>query len=198
MIGHLTGKIISKKPTQIIIDVNGVGYLVNITLTTFDRLSNESDKVSLHTYLNVREDTLDLYGFLSLSEKEMFELLISINGVGPKLAQGILSGIQIDELKEALRSGNLSRIVAIPGVGKKTGERLIIELREKVDKVSDEMGGTGLPSASFSVKGDAVAALTGLGYNQKSAERIIRGILETQPDLSIEDLIKEALVIMNK
>ena len=135
MIGHLTGKVISKKPTKIIVDVNGVGYLVNISLSTFDRLPEESEKVSLHTYLIVREDVLDLYGFLTIAEKEMFELLISISGVGPKLAQGILSGIQIQELKEALRNGNLSRIIAIPGVGRKTGERLITELREKVDKL---------------------------------------------------------------
>ncbi len=198
MIGHLTGKVISKKPTQIIIDVNGVGYLVNITLNTFDRISSETESVSLHTYLHVREGALDLYGFFTIAEKEMFELLISISGVGPKLAQGILSGIQIDELKEALRTGNLSRIVAIPGVGRKTGERLIIELREKVDKLSDDIDSPGLAPSKFTVKDDAVAALTGLGYNQKAADRIIRSILDSKPDLSIEDLIKEALVIMNK
>jgi Holliday junction DNA helicase RuvA len=196
MIGHLTGKIISKKPTQIIVDVNGVGYIINITLTTFDKLQNEADIVSLHTYLNVREDTLDLFGFLNVSEKEMFELLISINGVGPKLAQGILSGIQIDELKDALRHGNVSRILAIPGVGKKTAERLIIELREKVDKISDEFDS--LPKDKFSIKDDAVAALTSLGYNNKVAEKNIRSILESKPDSSLEEIIKVALSTMNK
>jgi Holliday junction DNA helicase RuvA len=196
MIGHLTGNIISKKPTQLIIDVNGVGYLVNITLTTFDRLQNEKETVSLHTYLNVREDTLDLYGFLSVSEKEMFELLISISGVGPKLAQGILSGIQIDELKEALRQGNVSRVLAIPGVGKKTAERLIIELREKVERVSDEFNS--LSKEKFNIKDDAVAALASLGYNGKVAEKNIRSILDSKPDLSLEEIIKEALGAMNK
>ncbi len=196
MIGHLTGKIISKKPTQLIIDVNGTGYLVNITLTTFDKLANGKENVSVHTYLHVREDTLDLYGFVNASEKEMFELLIGISGVGPKLAQGILSGIQTEELKEALRSGNLSRILAIPGVGKKTGERLIIELREKVDKVSDEFGK--MEKDKFRIKDDAVAALTSLGYNSKHAEKNIRNILESKPDLSLEDIIKEALGSMSK
>lgn len=198
MIGHITGKVISKKPTQIIVDVNGVGYLINISLNTFDRLSNIGEVISLHTYLNVKEDALNLFGFFTVAEKEMFELLISISGVGPKLAQGILSGIQIDELKEALRTGNLSRIVAIPGVGRKTGERLIIELREKVDKISEDQDSSGIPAGKFTIKDDAVAALTGLGYNQKAADRIIRNILESNPDLSIEDLIKEALVLMNK
>ena len=196
MIGHLRGRIISKKPTQIVLDVNGVGYVVNISLSTFDKLSESSDKASLYTYLNVREDILELYGFFSVAEKEMFELLISISGVGPKLAQGILSGIQIDELKDALRQGNLSRIVAIPGVGKKTGERLIIELREKVDKISDSFGA--IPVEKFSIKNDAVAALTGLGYNYKTADSTVRKVIESNPGLTIEELIKEALSLINR
>ncbi|MBU1095270.1 MAG: Holliday junction branch migration protein RuvA [Bacteroidetes bacterium] len=195
MIGQLTGKIIKKKPTQVILDVNGVGYIVNITLNTFDKISNEENFVSLHTHLQVREDSMDLFGFFTVSEKEMFELLISISGVGPKLAQGILSGIQIDELKDALRNGNLSRMIAIPGVGRKTGERLIVELREKVDKVSSEFDS--ISKEKFTIKNDAVAALTSLGYNQKNAERIIRQILDANSTLTIEELIKEALSLMN-
>jgi Holliday junction DNA helicase RuvA len=138
---------------------------------------------------------MDLFGFFTVSEKEMFELLISISGVGPKLAQGILSGIQIDELKDALRNGNLSRMIAIPGVGRKTGERLIVELREKVDKVSSEFDS--ISKEKFTIKNDAVAALTSLGYNQKNAERIIRQILDANSTLTIEELIKEALSLMN-
>ncbi|RMD51493.1 MAG: Holliday junction branch migration protein RuvA, partial [Ignavibacteria bacterium] len=132
MIGYLRGKIVSKKPTQIILDVNGVGYLINITTSTFETIGNK-EEISLFTYLSVKEDSLTLYGFSSVAEKEMFQLLISISGIGPKLAQGILSGIQIDELKSAIQEGNVTRIVAIPGIGRKTAERLLVELRDKVE-----------------------------------------------------------------
>lgn len=196
MIAYLTGKIISKKPTKIIVDVNGVGYLVNISITTFEKISESSDVVSLFIYTSVKEDAIDLYGFSSEAEKEMFELLISVNGIGPKLAQSILSGIQIDDLQEAIKTGNLSRIIATPGVGRKTGERLIVELRDKVDSISESLDkGSG---GSFTVKSDAVAALTNLGYNQKNAEKIVRDVLSKEPNISIEDLIKKALSEFNK
>ena len=110
MIGYIHGKIISKKPTKIIVDVNGIGYLINISITTFEKIADK-EEVSLYTYLNVKEDALDLYGFYSSSEKEMFELLISVSGIGPKSAQSILSGILIDDLKNALISGNVSRLI---------------------------------------------------------------------------------------
>ena len=196
MIGYLTGKIISKKPTKILLDINGVGYLINISINTFEKISEEDSTVSLYTYLSVREDALDLYGFSSAAEKEMFELLISVSGVGPKLAQSVLSGIQIDELKEALTTGNLSRLLAVPGIGRKTAERLMIELRDKADKVTE--GIAAVPGAPFSVKNDAVAALTNLGYNYKVAERSVRKVLETSPSLTIEELIKEALSSINQ
>ncbi|MEN8192354.1 MAG: Holliday junction branch migration protein RuvA [Bacteroidota bacterium] len=197
MIGYLTGKIISKKPTQVLLDVNGVGYIVNITISTFESLSNEdSNLISLYTYLNVRDDALILFGFSTQAEKEMFELLISVNGVGPKSAQSILSGIQVDDLKTALKNGDLSRIVAIPGIGRKTGQRLLIELRDKVDSIGDEISEIG--GEAYSIKIDAVVALTQLGYNQKTAEKTIRGILEANSDISLEELIKESLSHVNK
>ncbi len=118
MIGYLSGKVISSKPTVLLLDVNGVGYLVNISINTFEMISNK-DIVSLHIYTHVKEDSITLYGFHNESEKEMFELLISITGIGPKLAIGILSGIQTEDLKEAILNGDISRIVAIPGIGKK-------------------------------------------------------------------------------
>jgi len=192
MIGYLTGKIISKKPTQIILDVNGVGYLVHITISTFEKLSEDNNElVSLYTYLNVKEDALTLFGFSALSEKEMFELLISVNGVGPKSAQSILSGIQIDDLRTALKTGDLSRIVAIPGIGRKTGERLLIELRDKVDSLGEEF--SSVDGEAYNLKSDAINALTQLGYNQKTAEKSIRSILEKTPTISLEDLIKNSL-----
>lgn len=194
MIGYLTGKIISKKPTQIIIDVNGVGYLIHISISTFEKLTEET--VSLYTYLAVKDDALDLYGFFTQAEKEMFESLISVSGIGPKLAQSILSGIEISDLKEALKLGNTSRIISIPGIGRKTAERMVVELRDKVDKIAE--GVEFVIGAQTSVKHDAVTALVNLGYNQKTAEQIIRSIINSKADITIEELIKEALAVMNK
>jgi Holliday junction DNA helicase RuvA len=196
MIGYLTGKIISKKPTRILLDVGGVGYLVNISISTFDKLPDNDETVSLHTYLNVREDVLDLYGFFTTAEKEMFELLISINGVGPKLAQSILSGIELDELIEALKTGDLGRIVAIPGIGRKTGERMIVELKDKIGTLNYDT--YHVDDKKYTVKSDAVTALTNLGYNRKVAEKTIRSIQESDSSIEIEELIKSALSILNK
>ena len=195
MIGYLTGKIISKKPTKIILDVNGVGYLVNISISTFEILA-DAETISLYTYLAVREDALDLYGFFTQSEKEMFELLISVSGIGPKLGQSILSGIQIDELNEALKTGNIARLTAIPGIGRKTAERLLVELRDKVASLA--LSFDTKVSANFSVRNDAITALTNLGYNRANADRLVKNIVDSKPDITIEDLIKEALGSLNK
>ncbi|MBI1938691.1 MAG: Holliday junction branch migration protein RuvA [Ignavibacteriales bacterium] len=195
MIGYISGKIISKKPTRVIVDVNGVGYLINISISTFEKIGDK-EEVSLFTYLAVKDDALDLYGFYSMNEKEMFELLISVSGIGPKTAQSILSGIQINDLKVALKTGNIARIISVPGIGRKTAERMMVELRDKVESL-----GEGIEGVSFgvsSVRSDAIAALGNLGYNQKIAERAVRAITDRSPEISIEDLIKEALVNLNK
>jgi Holliday junction DNA helicase RuvA len=197
MIGYLTGKIINKKPTQILLDVNGVGYIVNITLSTFESLADSNtDTVSLYTYLNVREDAMILFGFSTLAEKEMFELLISVSGVGPKSAQSILSGIQIDELHSALRNNDLSRIIAIPGIGRKTGERLLVELRDKVEKLSD--GFEISSETNYTIRKDAILALSQLGYNQKVAEKAVLSVLDSTADISLESLLKKTLSLLNK
>lgn len=190
MIGYLHGKIISKKPTKILVDVNGVGYLVNISITTFEKLA-EKEEVSLYTYLSVREAAMDLYGFYTLAEKEMFELLISVSGIGPKSAQSILSGIQIEDLKGALKTGNISRLILTPGIGRKTAERMVIELRDKVESAAD--AGEGILYGAPSIRGDAITALVNLGYNQKVAERTVKSITDRSANISIEDLIKLAL-----
>jgi len=195
MIGFIKGKILDKKPTKLLIDVNGVGYLINISINTFEKI-NEQEEVALFTHLHVKEDALDLYGFYSIAEKEMFELLISISGIGPKSAQSILSGIQIEDLKEALKTANISRLISIPGIGRKTAERMMIELRDKVDSVS--IDSEKVSTSSSSVRNDAIAALVNLGYNQKVSERIIRAILDLKPNSTIEDLIREALTNLNK
>ena len=192
MIGYLSGKIISSKPTKILLDVNGVGYLVSISINTFEQITGR-ESVSLFIYTNVKEDSISLFGFFSEAEKEMFELLITITGIGPKLAVSILSGIRVDELKHAIRSADISRIIAVPGIGRKTAERLVLELKTKVDQVKGEE-----KELSFSVKNEAVAALTTLGYNSKLADITVRNILNSDPNISIEDLIKKALGNLNK
>ncbi len=192
MIGYLSGKIISSRPTKILLDVNGVGYLVNISINTFEQVTGK-ESVALFIYTSVKEDSISLFGFFSEAEKEMFELLISINGIGPRLALSILSGIRVDELKHAIQSANISRIVAVPGIGRKTAERLVLELKSKVDQVKGEE-----KEISFSIKNEAVAALTTLGYNYKIAENTVRSILNTEPDIPLEELIKKALGILNK
>ncbi len=192
MIAYLTGKIKSSKPTQIVLDVNGVGYLINISINTFEKISDK-ETVSLFIYTSVREDAINLYGFYSESEKEMFELLISVNGIGPKLALSLLSGITTDELKNAIFNGNVSRIVAVPGIGRKTAERVVLELRSKVGEIKEE-GITAEPG----IKKEAIAALNTLGYNPKTSEKIIQEIVSDEKDISLEELIKQALQKLNK
>jgi Holliday junction DNA helicase RuvA len=193
MIGYLKGKIISSKPTKILLDVNGVGFLVNISINTFEKITDK-EFVSLHIYTSVKEDSITLFGFFSESEKEMFELLISVNGVGPKLALNILSGIQVAELKNAIQTENSSRIVAIPGIGRKTAERLLLELRTKIDQITEDES-TEIP---FNIKNEATSALTTLGYNPKVAEKAVRDLLSEEANISIEELIKKALGKLNK
>ena len=192
MIGFLTGKIISFKPTQIILDVNGVGYLVNISITTFEKIS-ENETVSLFIHTNVKEDSITLFGFFTQSEKEMFELLISISGIGPKVSLGILSGISVDDLKDAIANGNVSRLIAIPGIGRKTAERVVLELRNKVDAIKAD-GSIKITSA----KDEAISALATLGYQRQLAEKVVRDLLSENANYSLEELIRKALAGLNK
>lgn len=192
MIGFLTGKIISSKPTQIILDVNGVGYLVNISITTFEKIS-EKETVSIFIYTNVKEDSITLFGFFTQSEKEMFELLISISGIGPKVSLGILSGIAVDDLKDAIANGNVSRLIAIPGIGRKTAERVVLELRNKVDAIKAD-GSIKITSA----KDEAISALATLGYQRQLAEKVVRDLLSENANYSLEELIRKALAGLNK
>lgn len=193
MIGYLTGKIISSKPTQILLDVNGVGYAVKISINTFEKLTGNSS-ISLHIYTNVKEDSITLYGFYTETEKEMFELLISISGVGPKSALSLLSGISTDDLKQAIITSNIERMIAVPGIGRKTAERLILELKNKVGEIKEE----GITPAKPSVQKEAVAALTTLGYNLASSEKAVHKILSENPETILEELIKSALKELNK
>ena len=193
MIGFLKGKIIFSKPTNLLLDVNGVGYSVNISINTFEKISSKTD-VQLFIHTNVKEDSITLYGFYTEYEKEMFELLISISGIGPKLALSLLSGIEANDLKEAIGIGDISRIVAIPGIGRKTAERLILELKGKVSSISESAE----TEKDRGVKQEAISALTTLGYNFATAEKVVRKILSASPSIAIEELIKKSLGELNK
>ena len=193
MIGYLTGKIISAKPTQILLDVNGVGYEIRNSINTFEYLSGK-EIVSLFIHTHVKEDAITLFGFYSEAEKEMFELLISINGVGPKSALGLLSGISTDELRQAIITNNVERMIAVPGIGRKTAERLILELRNKVRDIKEE----GITPTKPSIQKEAVSALSTLGYNLVSAEKAINKILSEDSNSSLEELIKRSLKELNK
>ena len=192
MIGFLTGKLISSKPTQIILDVNGVGYLVNISISTFEKISDK-ETISLFIHTSVKEDSITLFGFYTQSEKEMFELLISISGIGPKVSLGILSGISVDDLKDAIANGNVSRLIAIPGIGRKTAERVLLELRNKVDAIKAD-GSIKITSA----KDEAISALATLGYQRQLAEKVVRDLLSENVNYSLEELIRKALAGLNK
>jgi len=192
MIGFLTGKIISSKPTQLLLDVNGVGYTVNISINTFEKIS-EKETISLFMHTSVKEDSITLFGFFTQSEKEMFELLISISGIGPKVSLGILSGISIDDLKDAIANGNVSRLIAIPGIGRKTAERVVLELRNKVDAIKTD----GIIKET-SAKDEAISALATLGYQRQIAEKVVRDLLSENANYSLEELIRKALAGLNK
>ncbi len=196
MIASLTGILKYKSPTEILIEVHGVGYTVNIPLSTYEKLGDVGSSISLLTYFHVREDAMQLFGFFSDEERRLFKLLISVSGIGPKIAQSILSGMNVEELKLYLISGNIIALTAIPGVGKKTAERLILELRDKVGKTiteSEPISAFGMASAAM--RAEALQALTSLGYNLQIAEKSIRLVLkETEgSNISLEELIKRAL-----
>jgi Holliday junction DNA helicase RuvA len=196
MITSLRGTLLRKSPTEIVIDVQGVGYGVSIPLSTFEVLGELNTSVSLFTFLHVREDTLQLFGFASEEERSLFKVLISVTGIGPKMAQSILSGISGPELRNAILQGNFAVLTAIPGVGRKLAERLVLELRDKIGKV--QAGSSLLASsteAQTSVRSEALLALTSLGYNRASAERAIKTAIkdDSNVEASVEKLIKASL-----
>lgn len=196
MIGRLQGVLLVKQPPRLLIDVNGVGYEVDAPMSTFYQLPDTGDSVVLLTHLVVREDAQLLYGFYSESERQLFRSLIKINGVGPKLALTILSGISRDEFVRCIMSEDAKALTALPGVGKKTAERLIIELRDKMEKEFDAVlpvkgEASTLLIHENSPVSDAVSALVSLGYKAQEASRMVRAI--DADGLSTEDIIREAL-----
>jgi holliday junction DNA helicase RuvA len=194
VIAHLRGRILRKGPQEAVLDVGGVGYRVAIPVSTFYRLGEPGAEVELRTYTHVREDTLALYGFLTAAEQDMFERLIAVGGVGPKLAVNILSGIEVPELVSALRTSDVSRLTRVPGVGKKTAERLIVELKDRMPAVvADE---TPAARTGGGPKEDLLSALVNLGYSRGEVERGVDKALREDGAGRFEDLLRRALQIV--
>jgi len=196
MIGRINGKIIEKQPPQLLVDVQGVGYEIASPMSTFYQLPKLGEVVTLHTHMVVREDAQLLYGFASLAERSLFRILIKISGVGPKLALTILSGMNANEFIVCVQDNDAAALVRLPGVGKKTAERLIVELRDKlkdqdVDMSSAVTVGVESAPASSSPVADAVSALVTLGYKATEASRMVRAVETT--DLQTEEIIRLSL-----
>ena len=192
MIGKLTGKLIAKAPPQLLLDVNGVGYELEAPMSTFYRLPATGEGVSLFTHLTVREDAHLLFGFASAAEKELFRTLIKLSGVGPKLALAVLSGVSVEEFWTMVRGGDAVRLTKLPGIGKKTAERMVLELREKAGAIDAGTTLGGISSAvPLSPLAEARAALEALGYKPVEAAKLTDAV--KQDGMSTDQLIREAL-----
>ena len=189
MISYLEGMLIQKTPTEIIIDVGGVGYAVHISLSTYSGLDGLNVRTKIFTHMHVREDAMQLYGFATEEERDVFRLLISVSGIGPRSAQGILSGMSAKELKKCIQEGNIAVLTTLQGVGRKTAERMVIELRDKLGKT--EAMSPSMPQ--HGIRLEALNALLSLGYTRSNAETALRAVLHESKDLPLEDLIKQAL-----
>jgi Holliday junction DNA helicase RuvA len=203
MIAYLSGKLFEKEANLIIVDVGGVGYEVIIPLSTFYDLGEIGEDVSLRIFTYVREDVFQLFGFKTVRERELFLLLISVSGIGPKSAITALSGMSADEIIGAIRQNNLARLNSIPGVGKKTAERLVIELRDKIAKLShissEEMKAEGIPQTSGDdVYDDAISALVNLGYHVNAAEKALKQAMQEGTEMSVQKLLRRSLQLLAK
>jgi holliday junction DNA helicase RuvA len=192
MIGLLRGRLLEKRPNQVILDVGGVGYLVAVPLSTFAALGELHAEVTLLIHTHVREDALSLYGFLSAREKHLFELLLGASGVGPSLALKILSGMNVEELVPAIRGGDLARLTKIPGVGRKTAERIVVELKDKLETVTIESEKPA-PTSPAGVEADVKSALINLGYDERTAEAAVADARRRTGPSGFEQLLRVTL-----
>jgi Holliday junction DNA helicase RuvA len=192
MIGQLRGRLTDKRPNQVLVDVGGVGYIVQVPLSTYAALGELHTEVTLLIHTHVREDALSLYGFLSSREKHLFEMLLSASGVGPSLALKILSGMSVEDLVPAISGSDLARLTKIPGVGRKTAERMVVELKDKLDAVRVEVE---RPSASSpaGVEADVVSALVNLGYEARAAEAAVTEVRRESGAANFEKLLRASL-----
>ncbi len=209
MIAYLSGNLLFKQATSVIIDVGGVGYEVTIPVTTFYDMAEPGAQISLRIYTHVREDALNLFGFNTARERELFMLLISVSGIGPKSGIAMLSGMNADEIITAIRTNNLARLTSIPGVGKKTAERLVIELRDKMAALTsaafeEELaaraaaGGGVMPPSEDALREDTLSALINLGYQRAAAEKAMMQATSEGGELSVELLLRRSLRHLSK
>jgi Holliday junction DNA helicase RuvA len=201
MIASIHGTLTFKSPGHITVEVSGVGYRVFIPLSTFYELSDEGTMVRLHIYTIVREDAIHLYGFRTPEEKQLFELLLSVNGIGPRLALSLLSGITPRDFIGAVFTEDRTTLTRIPGVGKKMAERIILELRDKLVRLDAAAAGEGIKDKASSVdalREDALSALVNLGYKKSTAKTIVNRVFDDSPDvISLEEALKKALQLMS-
>jgi Holliday junction DNA helicase RuvA len=191
MINHLRGKLVEKNPTYAVVECAGVGYFVNISLQTFSALP-DSESIHLYTHLIVKEDAHTLYGFHSQLEREVFRLLISVSGVGPSTGRMMISSLEPKEIQQGIVDGDVSLIQSVKGIGAKTAQRIILDLRDKIMKTY-QMESESLVTADLSSKEEALSALEVLGFNAKQSEKVIVKLLKEDPDLNVEQIIKKAL-----
>jgi Holliday junction DNA helicase RuvA len=193
MIASLRGRVLSKQPNRVIVDVGGVGYEVHVPLSTFYEVGDEGVEVLLRVYTHVREDTLQLYGFLTDLERQVFERLIGISGIGPKLAIAVLSGMDSRELIVAVQRADVARLTSIPGIGKKTAERIVLELKDRLTQLAaPAVIGTTPVSTGDRLRADLLSALQNLGYHRQQVERAINSVTSTS-DVTFEQALRDAL-----
>jgi len=190
MITHISGKLVEKSPTSVVVDCNGIGYFIHISLHTFSQLTDD-EHLKLFTHFQVKEDAHQLYGFVTLAEREIFRLLISVSGIGTNTARTMLSSLSPKQVREGIASEDVALIQSVKGIGLKTAQRVIIELKDKVLKIYDIDETVALSSNTN--KDEALSALEVLGFAKKQSERVVVKILTQQPDASLELIIKEAL-----
>jgi Holliday junction DNA helicase RuvA len=194
MIAHLRGRLLEKQPNRVIVDVNGVGYDVHVPLSTFYEMAEPGEEIALRIHTHVREDALLLYGFATPLELQIFERLISVSGIGPRLALAVLSGIEPNELVSAIRTANVARLTGIPGIGKKIAERIGLELKDKMASfVAAEMAASHTTAAGETLRDDVLSALMNLGYHRPLAERAVDSAIKKSSGSSFESVLKYAL-----
>jgi holliday junction DNA helicase RuvA len=193
VIAHLRGRITEKQPNRIVVDVNGVGYDVFVPLSTFYGLGDAGSSVALRIHTHVREDALALYGFSTPLEQDLFERLIGVSGIGPRLALAVLSGMEPGELMRAIERSDVARLTSIPGVGKKTSERIVLELKDRLPPARTLAAAAGEAPRDAAVRDDVLSALLNLGYHRPLAEKAVASALKMAPDDSFERTLKQAL-----
>ena len=196
MIAHLRGRLLAKHPNQAIVETGGVGYDVTISVPTFSDLPAIGGEVTLHIHTHVREDLIALYGFLRPAEKRLFEKLITVSGIGPKLAITILSGMAVDEMVNAIRGNDVARLTRIPGIGKKTAERMVLELRDKLP--TEGVAESAVMPTMSAVEEDVLSALMNLGYQRAAAERALASVEKNGKANSFEVMFRQTLGVLSK